>query len=176
MGGRTMLAAGLGLLLAACGGGPGVDTGVAPSGAPAFAEYRTYGWIQDTRQQADPLTSARIVTAVDNQLALKGLRKLADGAPDFRVAYHLAYQGPLDPAAAVSALGYGTGTVSARTGTSGGSWPAGTLVVDVVDGSRNELVWRAATRAEILPGATPQERGERINEAVVRLLAGFPPR
>ena len=67
-----------------------------------------------------------------------------------------------------------------------GRWPAaadvrvasyeeGTLLLDLVDGTRNELVWRGSAQARIDPSRSPQERTELIRTAVRRMLEKFPP-
>ena len=55
-----------------------------------FAAYRTYAWVSGTRQ-ADDLNHARIVAAVDRQLAAKGLTQVdSTGTPDVLVLYRVA--------------------------------------------------------------------------------------
>jgi hypothetical protein len=68
-----------------------------------------------------------------------------------------------------------------------GRWPAaaadvrlsqyeeGTLMLDVIDSSSNELVWRGAAQARIDPNRSPQERTRLINSAVRKMLDRFPP-
>jgi hypothetical protein len=53
--------------------------------------------------------------------------------------------------------------------------PVGTLVVDLVDRARRELVWRGVAQGTVDPRATPEKAEQRANEAMAKLFAGFPP-
>ena len=55
------------------------------------------------------------------------------------------------------------------------NYDQGTLVLDIVDGRSNELVWRGTAQARIDPSNSPEERQRRINEAVRKILDRFPP-
>ena len=55
------------------------------------------------------------------------------------------------------------------------TYEEGTLLLDVVDGRTNELVWRGAASTRINPDRTPQERTELIRTAVQKMLKDFPP-
>ena len=51
----------------------------------------------------------------------------------------------------------------------------GTLIIDIVDAGSNELVWRGAAQGEVNLAASPQEREQRAQDAVQRILEDFPP-
>jgi hypothetical protein len=51
----------------------------------------------------------------------------------------------------------------------------GTLVLDIVERRSKKLVWRGTARATLLENPTPERSTARINEAVRKILAGFPP-
>ena len=56
------------------------------------------------------------------------------------------------------------------------NWTQGTLVLDIVDGKSNEMVYRATAEAEVNQDLSPAERQTRVNEAAVRMLEKFPPK
>jgi len=51
----------------------------------------------------------------------------------------------------------------------------GTLVLDVVNGSEKDLIWRGTAKKTVDQNATPDKITKTINEAVKKLLKGFPP-
>ncbi len=51
----------------------------------------------------------------------------------------------------------------------------GTLILDVIDGESRELAWRGVAQAKISRNSSPDQRGRKINEAVSKIFANFPP-
>ena len=73
--------------------------------------------------------------------------------------------------------GYGGGwPAGSRTVTDVQSYKEGTLILDVVDGGMDRLVWRGIAQAEVDPSRDPKERQERIRKAVRDMLTHFPPK
>jgi hypothetical protein len=115
----------------------------------------------------------RVGAAVEAGLKAKGYLQ-AEGAPDFLVATYVGRQSRIQ----VTDWGYGYGPRGAWYG--GGvdvyQYEQGSLVLDIVDARTKKLVWRGTATAIIDPGASPEERTKRINEAVAKMLEDFPPR
>ena len=146
-----------------------------------FSRLRTYGWLQkpsdlprDPRIDNDLLDS-RVHSAVNDELQAKGFTEAEN--PDFRVTYHVMVQSKLDVQSFPVAYGYGLGRVGAMsTDVRVSEYETGTLLLDVVDSTSNELVWRGSAQARIDPNRTPQQRTKLIREAVHDMLAHFPPK
>jgi len=146
-----------------------------------FSRFRTYGWLQkpsdtprDPRIDND-LIDSRIHSAVNDELMSKGFTEAA--TPDFRVTYHVMIQNQLDVQSFPVSYGYGLGRFGAMTSdVRVEQYEVGMLLLDVVDSSTNELVWRGTAQARIDPSRTPQERTKLIREAVHDMLARFPPK
>jgi hypothetical protein len=171
----------LGALLAAAGcSGLSVDVDHDPQAD--FARLKTYDWHPGTRPKdgdaVATLTASRVERAVDDTLKAKGYVPKT-GEPDFHVAYKTAIGRRVEavPSAAVG-VGYGgygwrrgvaVGTTDVRT------YDEGTLVLDVIDPKTKALIWRGIARAVVDPDRTPEEREQRIREAVQELLGRFPP-
>jgi len=51
----------------------------------------------------------------------------------------------------------------------------GTLVLDILDAGKKELLWSGTASAVLKPGASGADRNKKIDEAVEKLLAKFPP-
>jgi hypothetical protein len=52
----------------------------------------------------------------------------------------------------------------------------GTLVLDIVNAKSNQLMWRGSAQAEINRQLKPEEREKRLQEAIGKILAQFPPK
>lgn len=137
-----------------------------------FAAYRTYAWVGGTTLAADDLNHARIVAAVDSQLAVKGLAQ-EDGLanPDLQVFYQVGLRQDLE------FNGYDN-----RWAVPGGgpSWarakpvPVGTLVVGVIEAKSHSLVWRAAATKDLDLGQSPEKWERNLNKAVEKMFKHYP--
>lgn len=162
-----------------------------------FADLKTYKWasylekVSKAKQLDDSLLDTRVRNAVNSVLRSKGYREAEFGTPDFLVEYHAAVQEKTDTSTIDSPY-YGTktvkikhdGSVTKKTGfyTSFGGpqtitvhYEEGTIIVDMVNPKTNTLLWRGSASEVIRPHITPEERDERVYEAVEKLLEKFPP-
>ncbi|HEY3349186.1 MAG TPA: DUF4136 domain-containing protein [Thermoanaerobaculia bacterium] len=139
-----------------------------------FDAYRTYAF-KDVHE-GDAFQMKRVQAAIDRSLQAKGLTK-ADGKPDLWVVLHTRMRNQRQVTTFSSGWGWGWGW-------RGGYWntarvdniPVGTLVVDLVDTTRKELVWRGLASRVVDRDETPQERTGYVQEAVDKLFAEFPPK
>jgi hypothetical protein len=169
--------------LVACGGGVAVNSDYDP-GAD-FASYQSYAWAERSESGDDDprvynaITMQRVRTAVDRALAAKGYSEATGGAPDFYVAWHGAIEGKMSYQTINSHYGYGWGWYGGMgVGTSStyvNEWDEGTLLVDIIDAGRNELVWRGTATGTVEPELTPAESQARLDDAAAKLLQTFPP-
>ena len=163
------------LMLAGCG--PMIDVRADYDTSADFARLRTYTWLQkpldaprDPRINNDLLDS-RVHAAVNEELHAKGYTESTE-RPDFRVTYHVILKEKLEP----SAYGYGLGSTSVAADVRAATYEEGMLLLDLVDGATNELVWRGSAQARIDPTRSPQERTELIKTVVHKMLEKFPPK
>lgn len=147
-----------------------------------FSRYSTYAWLP-TPQTGNPrvdnaLVEGRIKTAVDQTLADKGYRQVPADQATFWVGYHLSVEGRMDVTTVNSYYGYGWGPWYYGPGyqdTHVRYYDQGMLLIDVVDAQAKELAWRGTAEAEVRPDMSPEQRQQRVNEAVSKILARFPP-
>ena len=140
-----------------------------------FSKFRTYAWTQGT-PAGEHFLDKRIVSAIDAQLASKGLSK-SETNPDVYVLYHLA----LGVQKTVNGIGNGPGPYGWHGGLDSfharlDEIPVGGLVIDLVDASKRELVWRGVGVDEIDPQAKPEKRDAAIGKAVEKILKNYPPK
>ena len=153
-----------------------------------FYRLASYDWMDpdDTStnhlRAYDSLTHSRVLSAIEDQLFIKGYIKQVGGTPDFLVAYHAAVEGKLDTTvidthygyAAPSAWGYQMRPASYRE-VRAYAYEEGTLVIDVIDPKTSQLIWRGSAQAEVNRSANPTQKEKRVREAVGKILANFPP-
>jgi len=140
-----------------------------------FSTLKTYA-LKDGKKVGDPLIDKRIEAAIEAELAAKGLTPAAS-APDLSVTYHVAFDKKQDITAySTGGAGYyrwggGWGTTDVRVN----EILMGTLVVDIADAKKNELVWRGIGVKEVDVQAKADKRDKNINSAVKKILKNFPP-
>jgi hypothetical protein len=139
-----------------------------------FAGFKTYALKEGTKV-GDPLIDNRIAAAIQAELAAKGLTA-APATPDVTVVYHIAFDKEKDITAYSTGPGYrwggGWGTTDVRVN----EILVGTLVIDVADAAKNEIVWRGMGVKEVDVQAKADKRDKNINNAVKKILKDFPPK
>jgi hypothetical protein len=148
-----------------------------------FTTYKTYAFKEGTAV-GQPMIDNRIVAALEAELAKKGLTK-SEGAADVFVVYHVALDKQKDISTYSSGYGGGYGPYGWGWG---GGWAGGTthtevrdvlvgsLVIDIADAKKNQMVWRGMGVKEINVRANPEKRDKSINEAVKKILKNYPPK
>ena len=143
-----------------------------------FSSYQTYMWHEGT-PLADPLIQQRVNSAIESELSAKGLRKV-ESDPDFRVTYHASTKD--DTQYQTDSFGYGMGA-GWRWGGMGGmatsttraiTYHKGTLVVDLWDAAKKQLVWRGTATATL--SDKPQKNSKKIHKAMEKLFRKYPPK
>jgi hypothetical protein len=176
---RSGTAAVLAVVVVGCASsGTRVNTDFDP--ATDFSHYKTYSW-NDDRPVRNQLTDQRIVAAVDRQLQAKGLTKVDSGAGDLIVSYRAKVDTSSqattyiesDPAWGGWRWG-GVQTATAQTTYS--QMRTGSVIVGLMDRQKNQLVWRGVASTELQGQLTPEERAQRINDAMQKLFMGYPPK
>ena len=137
-----------------------------------FSRFQTRSWLQQPGgtqpplAQRNPLAHKRVVSAVEQELAAKGLERLDEGAPSLLLSYHVGLKERVD----VDTYGYrgrwGRRDVQVHT------YTEGTLVLDMIEAEKKELVWRGWVTALVQPGGVSEEK---IHKSIRKLLKKFPP-
>jgi len=164
-------------LFAACGS---VSTSYDFDPDAKFDQLKTYKWIPAPRSGAaesvdqSPLVLKRVRSAVDEQLAARGYKRVESGA-DFRIAARLSSRQRTRVTTTGSAYGY-------RRGAWGASdvdvyqYDEGSIILDIVDASGKNLMWRGVARSAVPADPTPEQITKIVNEAAQKLIANFPPK
>ena len=147
-----------------------------------FTAFKTYAHKQGT-PVGQSLIDDRIVAAIETQLAAKGFTKAASD-PDVFVVYHMAFDKEKDISTYSSGYGgYGPYGWGWGGGWSGGTTTTqvrdilmGTLVIDMADARKGQLVWRGMGVKEVNTQANPEKRDKSINKAVEKIFKNYPPK
>jgi len=137
-----------------------------------FGKYSTFDFYAGP-QGMNQLMLKRVRRAVASELRAKGLRRPISARADLMVEIRMRQHS--EPRANSVSVGYGSwwGWGGGISTSQVSRVPVGSLVIDLVDGRTNELVWRGV--AEGVLGKDPQRRAERIYKAVREMFSGFPP-
>jgi hypothetical protein len=169
-----LLAAALG----ACATAPTVQTEHDPS--VDFARYQTYSW-REKPSGGTAMSMQRIVGDIDAQLAAKGWRLVPDGG-DVVLAAHVAthqayrldsfYDAPMwNGWGWYGPWAWAPPYASQRTRAT--SYTVGTLILDMFDARTKRAVWSAMAESSV--PSKPAQVNAKIDQAVAKMFAGFPP-
>jgi len=147
-----------------------------------FKAYKTYSYIHkeagpdEAPAARDPRIQEAVIKGIDGNLGAKGLTRAAEGAqPDLLVAVY----GFANSRIEVQSYGYNYGMPSrygyAPVMTTGSAdvrqYKDGTLIIDLVDAAKKELVWRGTATDTYQPGA----EAKTIASAIDKTFAEYPP-
>ena len=152
-----------------------------------FSSYSTFAWYAASKPDRPPTVGAsqivdgRIRRALANDLTAKGYSQEAPGEADLEVTYYTSLSSQLRVYNAGWGYGWGYGP---RWGFGYGYWPGwnmtsvstyheGTIIVDIIDHKKNQLVWRGVITSVLSKKSSSDEK---INQAMTRVLADFPSR
>ena len=150
------------------GSDPGVD----------LTKYKTYSWAQQTAS-INPLISQMIISAIDTELAAKGLTKV-NSDPELTVVVFGSTESDMhvsNPSWAPSLNSLTTGVV---VGSQSFLVTKGTLVVDIADAKTTKSVWRAQATQTLDHGPTGDRAKDAktvekpIKKAVQKMFKQFP--
>jgi uncharacterized protein DUF4136 len=147
-----------------------------------FTKFKTYG-LKEGTPVGQKLIDDRIIAAIDAALAAKGFTKSEN--PDVFVVYHIAFDKQKDISTFSSGYGggygpygygYGGGWAGGTSTTSVRDILIGTLVIDVADAQKKQVVWRGMGVKEVDTQKSPEKRDKSITEAVNKIFKNYPPK
>ena len=147
-----------------------------------FTKYKTYRWGKITgAQQIDQITDNQLKSAIDGELAKKGLTKTEADTADLVMAYQVSVGQEKELTTIDPGYGYGPGWGWYGYGGSGFSTTTtstitiGQVDLDVYDAAQKKLVWRGTANKTLDMQAKPEKRQKNILKGAAKLLKNFPP-
>lgn len=139
-----------------------------------FAKYKTYRW-GNVQGAAHPnqIVDAEIKSAVDKQLAAKGLVKTDADSADLTIAYQTAVNQERQW------NGFGTGGWRFGGGmATATSTPisVGTIVLDFYDPAAKQLVWEGRATKAIDSSGSQEKTQKNLDKTMQKLLKNYPPK
>ena len=149
-------------------------------GATAFSEYRTFQFFETKEDLRDfSLTSHKKVVRQLRDYAEEGGLTEVDTDPDVYIAYYTADRGDLRLTLGDLGYAYGPdfslgsyweGGVGNRTSNSF-TFKEGTLIIDVWDAERKQLVWRGMATATV--AKDPDKNDKKIEKALKKMTKNW---
>ena len=151
-----------------------------------FSKYKTYKWVPiKGAELPDELTQKALTSAIDTELAAKGLTKTDSDNADLYVGYQTALGQEKEFTSYNTGWGYGPGWGGGWYGYGGMSSTTtygststvyvGQLDVSMYDPAAKQLVWRGVASKTLDPKAKPEKKQKNITKAVTKLLKKYPP-
>jgi hypothetical protein len=142
-----------------------------------FSAYKTCKWVEIGGQKLDELTENQLKSAIQADLATKGLMFVESDDADLLLGLQFATREERSLTAYNTGWGYGGGwygaggTTTAQTSTI----LIGSVVLDMYDRAAKKLVWRGTATKTLDVKAKPDKRQKNINKAMNKLLKNYPP-
>lgn len=171
---RLMMAALVTLAMTGCASNVVTDY----NSAVVFDDYSSWAFAPGAGSSSFvSLDGNRVQSAVERELNSKSLRKVAEPEADLLVSWQIVEEDRLERSGVGLGLGFGTGNFGW-----GLSAPPpvrevkeGKLVVELVDKSSKEVVWRAASRRYLNENQSPETRSKLVDEVVAEMFTKYPP-
>jgi hypothetical protein len=152
-----------------------------------FSKYRTYKWVPiKGADQPNDLTAKQIKTAIDAELAAKGMTKTESDDANLYVGFQTAIGTEKEFTSYNTGWGYGGGwgggwygyggMASTTTYGSTSTVYVGMLDLSMYDPEGKQLVWRGSASKTLDLKAKPEKKEKNINKAVAKLLKNYPPK
>ncbi len=147
-------------------------------------DYKTFGWAEsptgDDLGEVDPLLHKRIVNYIESKLKQGGLVKDQE-SPDLYVTYYVATRDELSLNTTTLGYGYGPGWAwdpywygawgygPATTSVNVTTYTKGTLVIDIWDAKKKQLIWRGTLEGTV--PENPEKLSQMIFDGIDKIVA-----
>jgi hypothetical protein len=154
------------------------------AGDANFSKYRSFKWVQiKSADQLDQIADGQLKSAVDEELAKKGLHRTEAETADLLVGYQVSLSQEKEITSYDSGWGYGGGWGRGWYGGGGGgisTSTTSTIVIgqvglDMYDPAVKQLVWRGTASKTLDTKAKPEKREKNLRKGVAKLLKNYPP-
>lgn len=143
-----------------------------------FTKYKTYSFSEGINEMGvGDINRDRIIRAVENEMTAKGFTM--EENPDVVLDIHIKAKQMVSATATTSGAGYpwryGYGGGFSTTQVNYNEYTEGTLFINMVDMSKEKIVWQGIGTKTINENASPSKREENINYAVKSIFTKYPP-
>src|SRR5882757_1070463 len=170
------------LLLAGAGSALAQDVRYNFDKSANFPAFKTYKWvaIKGATKLSD-LADRQVKSAVDDELATKGLTKSEAETADLYIGYQAGVGQEKEYTSFDTGWGYGPGWHGGGWYGGGGGMTTGQtttiyvgqLALDMYSSSPHALVWRGAASKTLDPKASPDKQQKNLQKAVAKMLNNY---
>jgi hypothetical protein len=149
-----------------------------------FSRYKTYKWVQiEKAEKLNQLADQQLKSAVEAELAKKGLTRTDGETADLFIAYQPSLTQEKEFTSYDSGWGYGAGWgrgwygggMGGMSSTQSSTIQIGQIDLDMYDVAQKKLVWRGTASKSLDTKAKPDKQTKNLQKAVAKLLKNFPP-
>jgi len=149
-----------------------------------FSKYKTFKWVQiKGADPVDQITDGQLKSAVDQELAAKGMTRTEGETADLYVGYQVSLGKEKQVTSYDSGWGYGPGWGGWGYAGGGGGFSTSTtstivigqVDLDMYDPAAKNLVWRGTASKTLDTKAKPEKREKNLRKGVAKLLKNYPP-
>ncbi len=153
------------------------------AGDADFSKYKSFKWVQiKGADQIDQIADGQIKSAVNDELAKKGLSRTEAETADLFVGYQVSLGQEKEVTTFDNGWGYGPGW-GRGYGYGGGGFSTSTtstitigqVDLDIYDAAAKKLVWRGTASKTLDMKAKPEKRQKNLQKGVQKLLKNYPP-
>jgi uncharacterized protein DUF4136 len=168
--GRVLITVGLALLAGTALSAQDVRYNFMPG--TDFAKYHTYKWVSiEGGSHPNQIADAEIKSAVDSQLAAKGLTKTDADNADLLIGYQVA----VDKEKQWNAYSMGGARFGGMASATSSTISNGSLVLDLYDPTTKQLVWTGTATKTLDPSGNQEKNQKNLDKAMAKLLKNYPP-
>lgn len=140
-----------------------------------FTKFKTYRLVKIAdNPDLNQLSDQRIMAALEEELAKKGLRKVDTGG-DVLVGYQAALSHETQYTTFNDGFGYyGYGGGFGTSTTTASTIPIGALTIDMMDPAKKQLVFRANATDTL--SDKPDKNAKKIKKAMQKIFDKYPPK
>ncbi len=151
-----------------------------------FASYKTFKFSEHAEKlPVSDLNRSRLMNAIVAELNAKGMVESA--TPDVLIDLNIIVKEEMSATATTSGYGYGPGYYGHGYGYGyGGGYSTtnidynkylvGTVFIDIIDATKNQLVWQGRATKTIDEDASGKTRTSNINSGVKKVFVWYPPK
>jgi len=136
-----------------------------------FSQYKSFAFYKTGIDKAEisDIDKRRILKDIESELLAKGMVKSEN--PDVLISIFTKARQQVD----VHETHWSPYYYNAYQRTTVSKYTEGTLFIDMIDGTKNELVWQGRGIKTLDENATQEKREKNINYAVKQIFTKYPP-
>lgn len=147
-----------------------------------FSKYKTYGYTNEAKSlPVQELDRARLLAAIDTELAAKGFTKSDN--PDVLIDLQVKLEQKQTATATNTGVGYYGGPYRYGWGAGYGgtthinveNYVDGTLFINMIDKGTEKLVWQGRGTKTLAENPSPEKKEANVKYAVKQIFLKYPP-